>query len=100
MSSVPSVSVPLEEGEIQEQITLQEYANQLATELHRVKSIIEHVSTEEIGARIEECKLAMAMYKRLFEMLVTEHTRRFNIDPNAAPYREEKDDEDEFMTDI
>lgn len=77
--SEPSVSIPLEEGEVVEKQTLQEYANKLAAELHRVKGIIQHVSTEEIGARIEEVKISMAMYQRLFEVLVQEHTRRMNV---------------------
>jgi len=77
--SKPSVSIPLESGEVEEVITLQEYANKLAAELHRVKSIIKDVSAEEIGARIEEVKISIAMYQRLFEILVTEHTTRQNI---------------------
>jgi len=77
--STPSVSVPLEEGEVEEQQTLQEYANKLARELHRVKSIIGEVSTNEIGARIEEIKISISMYQRLIEILVTEHVARMNV---------------------
>lgn len=85
MSTTPSVSVPLEEGEVEERQTLQEYANRLAAELHRVKTIIGQVSTEEIGARIEEVKISMEMYKRLFEILVHEHTNRLNITADTPP---------------
>lgn len=74
----PSVSIPLEDGEVVEQMDLNEYARKLAQELFRVRSIIEHVSIDEIGARIEECKVAMSMYKNLFEILVGEHTKRIN----------------------
>lgn len=77
--SCPSVSIPLEEGEVEEKMDLQTYANKLALELHRVKAIVGDVTTEEIGARIEEVKISMAMYKRLFEILVNEHTNRMNI---------------------
>ena len=75
----PSVSIPLEEGEVEETMDLDEFARKLAQELHRVKSIISDVSVEEIGARIEECKIAMCMYKNLFEILVDEHTKRINV---------------------
>jgi len=79
MSDTPSVSVPLEEGEVEERQTLQDYASRLAQELYRVKRIIGQVPTEEIGARIEEVKISMAMYSRLMEILVCEHTNRMNV---------------------
>lgn len=75
----PSVSVPLEDGEVPESMDLNVFAKKLAEELYRVKSIVHLVSIEEIGARIEECKVAMSMYNKLFEMLVTEHTKRCNV---------------------
>ena len=75
-----TVSVPLDEGEVATTMPLDEYARKLAQELHRVKAIIHHVSTEEIGARIEEVKISLAMYRNLFEILVNEHTKRVNID--------------------
>jgi len=80
MSQTISTSVPLEEGEIAETMTLQEYANKFAGELHRVKAIIHlpQISCDEIGARIEEVKISMAMNKQLFEILVNEHTKRMN----------------------
>lgn len=77
--SQPSVSIPLEEGEVEERQTLQEYANKLAQELHRVKHIVGGVSLDEIGMRIEEIKISIEMYRRLFEILVTEQTNRMNV---------------------
>lgn len=79
---VPSVSIPLEEGDELKQMDLDEFAKQLAQELFRVKSIVNLVSIEEIGARIEECKVAMSMYSKLFEILVQEHTKRMNTSSN------------------
>jgi len=74
----PSVSIPLEKGEVVERMTLDEYAKRLAQELYRVKEIVQHVDINEIGARIEECKISMTMYRSLFEVLVAEQTKRLN----------------------
>lgn len=83
MSPSPSTSVPLEENETPTFMTLQEYANKLAKELARVKSIIKEVSSLEIGARMEEVKISIAMYQRLFEILVVEHTNRLNVETKS-----------------
>jgi len=92
----PSVSIPLEENEEVVTMNLQEYANKLAQELHRVKGIIEQVDVEEIGARIEEVKISIAMYRNLFEILVSEHTKRLNIESTPIS---NTDVEDDKMTD-
>lgn len=90
-SKYPSVSIPLEEGEVVEHMSLEVYAKELATELQRVKQIVSSVPLDEIGARIEECKISMAMYKCLFDVLVTEQTSRMNI--TDIPKDEEMTDE-------
>lgn len=79
MSSKVSCSVPLEEGEVEEQMPLQEYANRLKQELERVRSIVDQVDILELGARIEEVKISLAMYRSLFDVLVTEQTKRLNV---------------------
>ena len=78
VSTEATVSIPLNDGEPVREMPLQEYANLLAAELHRVKAIVHKVPVEEIGARIEEIKVSLAMYTKLFEVLVTEHTKRLN----------------------
>ena len=77
--SSPTVSIPLEEGEEVKAYTLQEHADRLAKELERVKSIVDQVSVQEIGARIEEIKITLSMLNRLIEVLVLEHTKRMNV---------------------
>lgn len=95
--SSPTVSIPLEEGEEVKVYTLQEHADRLAKELERVKSIVTQVSTQEIGARIEEIKITLSMLNRLIEVLILEHTKRMNV--REVPYDkledvEEVNDED------
>lgn len=97
--SAPTVSIPLEEGEVEETHTLQEYANKLAAELHRVKHIIGGVSLEEIGMRIEEIKISIEMYRRLFEILVHEQTNRMNVNIIPTNTIEDQDMDEEDCTD-
>jgi len=70
---------------------LQEYANMMVKELHRVKNTLPHLQVEEIGAIIEQVKINLAMSRRLFDMLTLEHTNRlntklYNHDKTNLPY--------------
>ena len=70
---------------------LQEYANMMVQELHRVKNTLPNLQVEEIGAILEQVKINLVMSRRLFDMLTLEHTKRlnttlYNHDKNKLPY--------------
>ena len=61
------------------EFSLQEYANMMVQELHRVKATLPQLEIGHIGGLIEQTKINLSMSRRLFDMLTLEHTNRMNI---------------------